>query len=389
MARPSDSELDDVKKHLLLFKAGDTKLPKAQHDATTDAQFADLAADARFSDLPFGVIQYSQNGPPRAFLHKPDENWDIGSGGKLSIAIAALSLLRDVRSMTLAGVIGSSIADSKFNDLLHFVWSRHDEAKIRKLGTDSHFPIPSVMFDVPASQVRFRGMDSIDFADLDRRSGGGHISVAELGRTTVGERLHLTIGQSDNRAARSCQGALGIGFINAVLEKLGLFDVASGNGLRVAGQYGVIAKDLPKGWRQPEAISRAQARASSRPDVDDRPYVANVRALATLMMAIMEDNFLDADISTLFRDLLLLRGGFAMQSEALVGIEAILPANPPPVVTEWGKIGILWSNADFAHIKINDTQFSIIILGLLPKDGINWGLRAQTLGQEIKRKIIP
>jgi len=58
-------------------------------------------------------------------------------------------------------------------------------------------------------------------------------------------------------------------------------------------------------------------------------------------------------------------------------------------VTEWGKIGILWSNADFAHIKINDTQFSIIILGLLPKNGMGWGLRAQTLGQEIKRKIIP
>jgi hypothetical protein len=273
--------------------------------------------------------------------------------------------------------------------IIGVIGGNKNEAKIRKLGTDSHFPIPSVMFDVPASPVRFRGMDSIDFADLNRRSGGGHIPVAELGRTTFGERLHLTIGQSDNRAARSCQGALGIRFINAVLEKLGLFNVASGNGLRVAGQYGVKAKDLPNGWRQPQPINRAQARASSRPDVDGRPYVANVRALATLMMAIMEDNFLDADISALFRDLLLLRDDFAMQSEALVGIEAILPANPPPVVTEWGKIGILWSNADFAHIKINDTQFSIIILGLLPKEGMDWDLRAQTLGQEIKRKIIP
>jgi len=48
------------------------------------------------------------------------------------------------------------------------------------------------------------------------------------------------------------------------------------------------------------------------------------------MMAIMEDNFLDADISALFRDLLLLRGGFAMQSEALSGIEAFcLQVRPP------------------------------------------------------------
>jgi hypothetical protein len=399
MAKPTTAELDDVAAHLLLFKpAGTVELPLPVHDVTLDPLFGALTTDVRFNDLSFAVIRYDPVNPTRTFLHNPDDNWDIGSCGKTSIATAALVLRHDVRSMVNAGVITAGITAAKFDALLRFVWARHPDKPIKKLGTDGYYPLPSKMFNEPTSPEMFTGEGTlIDFAALNTLSGGGHISKGNLSTTTFLQRLHLVIGQSDNRAARSCQGVLGIAFINAVLQKLGMFDPGTGNGLRVAGDYGPFAADaLPTGWRLPVPISRAKARATSTDpkSADGRPYVATARALAALMSAVVENRFLDTDSSALFRDLLLQRPGFALVSWMADGInDAATRAATELTDQVFHKIGILWSDAEFVHVEFpSGLHYSVIVLGLLPKKiGGAWlgaDQRSQALGDAIHTAIL-
>jgi hypothetical protein len=389
MAKPSDSELDDVAAHLLLFKpAGTSQLPLPTHDASLNARYAALTTDTRFSDLAFAVNEYGDPAGPRTFLHNPDENWDIGSCGKISIATASLALLKDIRSMTLAGVVTDTITPAKFDALLQYVWGRHSEPKIKRLANQPQFPLPSKMIDLAAIPADFRGTAAIDFAALNTLAGH-NISVANLATTTFRQRLHLAIGKSDNKTARSCQGTVGIGFINATLTKLGLYDEASGIGMHIAGDYSPRRSDLPPGWRQPQGISRTHGHATSPADKGSPPYVATARSLSALMNAIVEDTFLDASLSAMFRDLLLVRPGFSYSSYALQGIERAAARIGPSadVTAEFSKIGILYGLTEFVHIVSGTGRYSLIILGLLPKKiGATWigeDVRAIELGDAV------
>jgi len=108
---------------------------------------------------------------------------------------------------------------------------------VRALVVSPQFPQVSRIIERTGGPIRLRGGYTIDFTDLARRAGQQHIGVPALGGTTFSERLHRAIGASDNRAARARQGEIGIGFINAVATKLGLYDVKSKLGLRVVGEY--------------------------------------------------------------------------------------------------------------------------------------------------------
>ena len=129
MAKPSDSELDDIAAHLLLFKpAGTSQLPLPTHDPSLDAKYGALATDPMFDDLGFGIVEYGDPAGAKTFLHNPDENWDIGSCGKTSIVTASLALLRDIQGMTNAGVIVDTVDPARFDALLRYVWGRHPDA---------------------------------------------------------------------------------------------------------------------------------------------------------------------------------------------------------------------------------------------------------------------
>jgi hypothetical protein len=369
MTRLANTELDKVAAELLLFKAaGSTELPPPTHDPSLDAKFSALTTDPRFNDLAFAVSILDSAGGAKTFIHHPDVVWDIGSAGKISILTAALSLLNDVRALVAAGVIDSSTSATVFDDLLHYVWDRHPDKPIKRLANSPHFPQPSRMFDLTASLADLRGSTVIDFAALDALAG--HlISPANLATTTFRQRLHLAISKSDNRAARSCQGTLGIGFINATLIKLGLYNVKAGTGMRIAGPYAPRKNELPPGWRQPEGISRATGHSVSPVAVDGQPYAATARSLMALMNAVMTDRFHSKSICDLFRDILLVRPGFSYGSYALEGIDraATRLGAGAEVTTEYSKIGILWAMADFIHIVSGTDRYSLVILGLLPK----------------------
>src|SRR5207245_50717 len=95
-----------------------------------------------------------------------------------------------------------------------------------------------------------------------------------------------------------------------------------GVGMHIAGDYGVTKRDLPKGWRHPEGITRTHGHARSPTEITQPPYVATARTLAALIQAIVEDKFLNADLSAMFRDFLMVRAPFSYGSYTLQGIEA-------------------------------------------------------------------
>jgi hypothetical protein len=149
---------------------------------------------------------------------------------------------------------------------------------------------------------------------------------------------------------------------------------------------------LPTGWREPEGITRTHGHARSPTEIARPPYVATARTLAALIQAIVEDNFLNADLSAMFRDFLLVRPGFSYGSYTLEGIEAaVARIDPGDPLEEFSKIGILWAMADFIHIVSGADRYSLVVLGLLPKKigGVTIGsvARARALGDAVHTAI--
>ncbi len=363
MAKPTDAELDALTPHLFLFQdLVSTLLPHVAHDPSLDSLFDPIAALPQFSDISFGVLLYRGATGVRAYFHNPDENWDIGSGGKTSILTAAVVLRNDLRALQGASLVTAANAD----DLLRYVWTRHNRLDFKKLSNDGNYPQPSKIFDFLKSPIDFEGGPS-DF-DFLKLLAPDTIEPNDLSAITFRDRLHLTIGHSDNRAARASQGQLGIAYINAVLQQLGLYSPQQDTGFRVAGPYSVKESDLPKGWRQPVAIKRALGKGAGG-RVTDIPYCATARTLAMLMTSMMRNTFPGAEGPNGLRDFLLKRSGFSYRSFALEGVQLArqgMGLSDVPTVA-YSKLGILWANEEFLYVEFGPVRFGLVMLGLLPK----------------------
>lgn len=395
MARPNNADLDRISPHLFLFQDdAATRLPALVTDAGLAAAFQPVIADERFDDLAFAVVQHRAAGL-RAFAHQPDQSWDIGSAGKITILLGALTVLRDVESLDQAGLL-AGVSDQTLDAWYRHVWSRHSNKAVRALVVSPNYPQVSRIVTRTGGPIRLNGGYTIDFTDLATRAGD-HIGVSALGGTSFSERLHLAIGRSDNRAARACQGEIGIGFINAVAAKLGLYDVKAKLGLRVVGEYGPkVYRKLPAGWRQPASVAgRAPGRTSNpRKLTGGVPYAATPSALAQLMTAATEDRLHGPSISQLFKNYLLRRPPFSMRTFALPGIRAAAAdlgspfSDSDPVFT---KLGILYASTDNAFFAVGGLRYSLAILGLLPKSiagFIQTGPeRAEALGELVHRTL--
>jgi hypothetical protein len=399
MAKPTDAELDKLKPHLFLFKDPNaTLLPHVAHIADTDAWHAQVTArlkpiadDPWFKDMSFAVVLYPGTTEVKAFLHEPDENWDIGSGGKLSILAAAIVLRDEMRALQNAGLVNASNAD----DLFRYVWTRHDKPAIRALSLAGGYPQPRQILDFSKTPVDFAADPAgTDFGFLDALvPPRSKISPENLAAIDFRERLHLVMGISDNRAARGCQGQLGIAYINAVIHHLGLYSAVQEKGIRVTGPYSVKDTRLPEGWRQPVSIRRVNGRAAGR-RVTSIPYAATARTLAMLMTSMVRNKFLPGSGGPdTMRDFLLHRLDFSLKSWALEGVkkarqELSLPVDPTKA---FQKIGILWSDEEFLYAEYGSIRFGLIMLGLLPKRvgsiRFNKSQRAQFLAFKVYKAI--
>jgi hypothetical protein len=385
MVKPTDAELDKLTPHLFLFQDPvSTLLPHAAHDPSLDSLFDPIAALPQFKDISFGVVLYKGATEVRAYLHRPDENWDIGSGGKTSILTAAVVLRNDLRVLMANGLITAANADV----LLRYVWTRHNLRDIKKLSIGSNYPQPSQMFDFSQSPIDFEGGPS-DF-DFLKTLAPHTIKPNDLRAITFRDRLHLTIGHSDNRAARASQGQLGIAYINAVLQHLGLYSPMPDNGLRVAGPYSVRDTDLPTGWRQPVAIKRALGQGAGG-RVTDIPYCATARTLAMLMTSMVRNTFPGAEGPKGLREFLLKRSDFSYRSFALEGVQLArqqMGLSDVPTIA-YSKLGILWANEEFLYVEFGPIRFGLVMLGLLPKRINNEPWHGGARGWDLAKNLYP
>ena len=106
-----------------------------------------------------------------------------------------------------------------------------------------------------------------------------------------------------------------------------------------------------------------------------------------MIQAIAEDNFLNAELSAMFRDLLLVRPGFSYGSYAMQGIVAAAARPPAETLERFSKIGILWAMAEFIHIVSATYRYSLVVVGLLHKEiggvTIRAEERAKALGDAV------
>jgi hypothetical protein len=395
VAKPSNADLDRIAPHLFLFQDdAATRLPAFVTDAALAAALQPVISDERFDDLAFAVVQHRAAGL-RAFAHQPNQSWDIGSAGKITILLGALTVLRDVEALDRAGLL-AGVSDQTLDAWFRHVWSRHTDKAVRALTASPHFPQASRIVTRSGGPIRLSGGYTIDFPDLTARAGK-HIDVTALAGTSFSERLHLAIGRSDNRAARACQGEVGIGFVNAVARKLGLYDAKNKLGLRIVGEYGPTTyRKLPAGWRQPASLAGRAPGHTKNPAkaASAVPYAATPAALARLMTAIIEDRLHGPGISVLFRNYLLRRPDFSMRTFALPGVRAAAAdlgsplSDTDPVFT---KLGIKYCRTDNAFFAVSGLRYSLTILGLLPK-AIGAGVlkgskRAEALGEVVHRTL--
>ena len=195
VAKPSNADLDRIAPHLFLFQDdAATRLPTFVTDAALAAAFQPVISDERFNDLAFAVVQHRAAGL-RAFAHQPDQSWDIGSAGKITILLGALTVLRDVETLDQAGLL-VGVSDQTLDAWYRHVWLRHPNKAVRALVVSPNYPQVSRIVTRTGGLIRLNGGYTIDFTDLATRAGD-HIGVSALGGTSFSERLHLAIGRSD------------------------------------------------------------------------------------------------------------------------------------------------------------------------------------------------
>lgn len=397
MSSPSNLELDSIAQHLFLFRPdSETRLTPLNHDASTEALLGILARSPITKDLAFAIVLHPRSDSPsasrpRVYLQNSDDNWDIGSAGKLSLPIAAYVLRRDVQTLVAAGLVNASTSPERLDALFRYVWRRHSSPSIRALALDNQWPRPSRVLDWSGARVVLQGglpKDADAWLELDRRAGTKHISAGDFPRTSFTEFVLLTLQRSDNVAARVCQGALGVGFADAVIEKLGLFlpldpwqPWAEGSGLRVAGLYGAKSMPkLPRGWPEPKAVPTRKVRAFPPliiprhiANPPERSFVGTARSMGTLITAIMTDRFLDADSSAAFRGVLMAKFGFATLTHVMLAILHVDQSlrRDRGDTSFFYKIGAFaQSRCHFLHVKLTDSQsrteqqYSVVVLGL-------------------------
>jgi hypothetical protein len=116
----SDPQLRDIADKLFLLKRpAPMKLPKpvnAGPDSFT-AKFAPIAADPRYKDMGIGVVDFTQGGFPKVWLHNGDRAWRIGSTCKLALHLAAVQLRDDVRELQTPPTKGLISSSADFDEL--------------------------------------------------------------------------------------------------------------------------------------------------------------------------------------------------------------------------------------------------------------------------------
>jgi hypothetical protein len=355
-------------------------LPLPQHDATMASTFNTVLTHQDIVNRPLAIIDHVSGDPPKTLLVQPDQNWNLGSTGKLGVAVGALALRKDVQNLRTAGA-AASLAEA--DDIMRNVWSISDQAKVKRIGAANGYPIPSSVLEWDATGVFFQGeRANVDFSKFDNLPDEWDPFITRIEQLTFWERMIFMLKASEGVSTRHIQGAVGIRYTNAALQALGLFDAKDRRGIRIGGAYAPSAASFMR-MRQPKTdwdefpqgkdYDGKNARASLH-------YCGTARTLAGLMNAVFQDAFMGFHTSFLFQDL--------THSEAMtVDTDGLLGARAIRADAEgWCKVGIWHNRTDFTRVKYGDHQYGMVLLGY-PRTTI--GQKFGSLVQQAMESIHP
>lgn len=396
----SDTQLDQVSAKLFLFQAPNPlRLSKpSSSGADLASRMTPVAADARFKDLSFGVVDFTSSlMAPNIWLYREEVPWRMASTGKIALLLAAVQLRDDVRRVKSTGIV-SAAAD--FDELFATIWKRSSVTWIKEIGTVAGAPRISTIFDLSVNPIAFAGADKMhDRAKLS--SDALHQKWPKAPDLTFWERMWQTGAQSDNVAACTLGSEIGMAYTKAVQRAYGLFD-PPGMKMLLGAAYGSPRKGTPVTRSAGAAIYRPVINQESHPitsEFDAKKQVwstqgASVTALMAYLIALMRDKLVssvaaDAQAACgVIRDCLADEKQDTTTSLIFEGVR-----DAATVGKAHTKLGVGRSKEDngirceFAYIEASGKKYGVVAMGILPATVGGAKISAKQRGRALGKAI--
>lgn len=396
----SDAELKQLSDKLFLFQDPNPLLlsQPAASGADLATRMGPIAADPRFKDISFGVVDFTADVmAPDIWLHKQEVPWQMASTGKLALLLAALQLRDDVRRVTDTGLV-STAAD--FDELFATIWRRSTRTWVQEIATTQGAPRISTIFNLSLAPLDFAGADTPhDRTKL--HSDALHQKWPKEPDLTFWERMWQVGAQSDNVAACSLGSEIGIAYVKAVQRAYGLFN-PPGMHMLLGAAYGTPPKKTP--------VTRAAGAPNYRPviNTESQPVTnpldrtkqirsaqgGSVAALMAYLIALMQNKLISPFATTALSACDVLRECLAdetqetMTSLIFEGVGAVAT-----VTKAHTKLGILGGlRCEFAYIEASAKKYGVVAMGIVPArvGGTRFGVvrQGRDLGQSIHEALI-
>jgi hypothetical protein len=392
----TDAQLKTISDQLFLFQDPNPlrlppPLPKG---AGLAAKMAPIAADPRFTDLSFSVVDFTSSfASPDIWLHNEDAPWQMASTGKLALLLSAVQLRDDVRRVQATGLV-STAAD--FDELFATIWSRSTFDWVRQIASVQDAPRVSTIFDLAASPIDFAGAATpLDRARL--HSDAFHQKWSKVPDLTFWERLWQTGAQSDNVAACTLGSEMGPPYFKAVQRAYQLYEPPFDMRMFLCEAYGNPPGKLPVTRASGAPFYRKHSNSEGQFATDPLTLKrtkwttqgASVEALTAYMIALMQDKLIStvaADAQTgcqVIRD--------SMADEKLDTMTSLIFEGVSQVATvtkAHTKLGILTGlRSEFAYLEAAGKKYGVAALGIIPVKVGATRIDQVTRGQELGKAI--
>jgi hypothetical protein len=370
----SDAELDQVSAQLFLFQDPNPLRLSKPSSAGADlaSRMTPVAADARFKDLSFGVVDFTANlMAPDIWLHDEELPWQMASTGKIALLLAAVQLRADVRRVKGTGLV-SAAAD--FDEAFATIWNRSSVTWIKQIANARGAPRISTIFDLSLTPIDFAGADTPhDRAKLS--APALHQKWAKEPDLTFWERMWQVGTQSDNVAACTLGSEIGLAFVKAVQRGYGLYD-PPGMRMLLGAAYGSPPKKTPvtrvAGAPEYRPVINTESHPVTNPVDATKPIWStqgsSVTALLAYMIALMQNKLVSSVAAEAQAACVVIRECLAdekqdtMTSLIYEGVDEV--ATVTKAHTKLGILGRL--RCEFAYIEASGKKYGVAAMGIVP-----------------------
>ena len=196
-----------------------------------------VAQNPDFADVAFALIDLTTSGKAIFVGRNHARQMSIFSMAKIAPMLAAYALRAAVRK----AAAGRSAKDGKeLFEQITADWRSTIEGQFQNRPKD--VPRLDRIFEANKTSTGAWTIEFTDrhlpFADLDLIDKGKHKTI-KFDSLGFMDHLALMIGWSNNNSARVCVQAIGFQYMNGLLKKMRLYDLANGGGLWLSTDYDV------------------------------------------------------------------------------------------------------------------------------------------------------